>query len=120
MRGLPLNKMGVAGHAVAQGRAGDNGHIQKSGVAQQLAQLRFFRQFVMEGSAVLTVARVDEDHRQISLQAFIQHGGQLLDVLLLLGCVLRLGQHQHIEVHKGGGVLHCQAEVVQMLRHDLC
>ena len=73
----------------------------------------------MEGSAVLTVACVNENYRQISLQTFIQHGGQLLDVLLLLDCVLRLGQHQHIEIRKGGGVLHCQAEVVQMLCHDL-
>ena len=67
--------MGIAGYTVTQGRAGDDGHIQKTGVAQQLAQLRFFRQFVMEGSAVLTVARVDEDHRQIGLQTFIQCGG---------------------------------------------
>ena len=73
----------------------------------------------MEGSAVLTVACIDEDHRQSGLQAFIQCSGQLLDVLLLLDCVLRLGQHQHIEIRKGGGVLHCQAEVVQMLCHDL-
>ena len=106
--------MGIAGYTVTQGRAGDDGHIQKTGVAQQLAQLRFFRQGVMEDSAVLTVACIDEDHWQIGLQAFIQCSGQLLDVLLLLG------QHQHIEVRKGGGVLHCQAEVVQMLRHDLC
>ena len=32
----------------------------------------------MEDSAVLTVACVNEDHRQIGLQTFIQHGGQLL------------------------------------------
>ena len=111
--------MGVAGYAVAQGGAGDDGHIQKTGVAQQLAQFCFFCQGIVERRAVLAVACIDEDHRQVGFQPLVQNPDQVADILLLLPGVLRLCQHQHIEVCKGGGLLRCQMKVIQMLCHNL-
>ena len=111
--------MGVAGYAVAQGGAGDDGHIQKTGVAQQLAQFYFFCQGIVERRAVLAVACVDENHRQVGFQPLVQNPDQVADILLLLPCVLRLCQHQHIEICKGGSLLLCQMKVIQMLCHNL-
>ena len=62
LRGLCLlsaPQKGISGHAVAQCRAGDNGHIQEAGVADEPAQLDLLGQHFMEHGPVTAVAGVD-------------------------------------------------------------
>ena len=102
---------------MAQRRAGDDGHVQEPGIAQEPSQLRFFRQCVVEGGAVLTVSRVNEDHGPPVLPAGLQILDQVLIILRLLRLVGGLGQHQHPQVLRPRRRFP-QAEETEVLRHD--
>ena len=102
---------------MAQGRAGDDGHIQKARIAQKPAKLCLICQRLMEGGPVGAVSRVDEDGRQPGSPVVVQTLDQCVDIRLL-GCrVCRLGQHQHCQF-LAAGFRHRQVEKVEVLCHD--
>lgn len=55
---LTVLEEGIPGHTMAQGRAGDDGHIQKTRIAQKPAKLCLICQRLMEGGPVGAVSRV--------------------------------------------------------------
>ena len=101
---------------MAQCRAGDDGHVQEAGVAEEPPQLCLLRQQLVEHGAVGAVAGVDQDGGH-SGRVTAQLPDQGRDVVRLLRLVGGLGQHQDVQL-TGAGVRLCQAEEVKVLRHD--
>ena len=93
-------QMGIPGHAVAEGRAGDDGHVQKAGVAQKPAQLHLLRQRLMESGAVCSVSGVDENGGPAPLPALLQRLDELGVIRSAVFRGLRLGQHQDLQARR--------------------
>ena len=63
LRGLSQHQVGVPRRAVAQRRAGDDGHVQKARIAQKPAQRRLFYQRIMERRTVPAIPSIDENDK---------------------------------------------------------
>ena len=107
----------VSGHAVAEGCAGDDGHIQKARVAQKPPKLRLLRQRIVERGTVCAVSGVNEDHGHSSFPTVVEICDQRLIIRRLLRLISRLGQHQDPQFFRSRIRL-CQAEEVKMLLHN--
>ena len=107
----------VSGHAVAEGCAGDDGHIQKARVAQKPPKLRLLRQRIVERGTVCAVSGVNEDHGHSGFPTVVEICDQRLIIRRLLRLIGRLGQHQDPQFFRSRIRL-CQAEEVKMLLHN--
>ena len=118
LRGLSQHQVGVPRRAVAQRRAGDDGHVQKARIAQKPAQRRLFYQRIMERRTVPAIPSIDENDKLPFFLAGVQCADELVIVRLLFSIVRRLGQHQnlHLCLLRRGDALH--AEIVDVLIYD--